>query len=413
MGLEGRRVLFISYNGMLDPLGQTQVLPYLRELAKNGVCFTLLSFEREGAYEPAGVAQCNELRRVLLTQGIEWHWLRYHKRPSVPATTYDVMIGVRYASRLVKRNQIEMVHARGHIPATIGLVLKRRFGVKLIFDIRGLMAEEYVDAAHWTKGGIPYRLTKIVERRALAGADAIVTLTERIWPIIKDWDGLRGREVTRAVIPCCVDLDLFKFLAEARTRSREKLNLGDRFTLVYSGSLDGWYLTERMADFFAQVLQARPDAHLLWLTTGSHRRIRDLMSEREIDTSAFSIYSMAAAEVPTFLSAADAGIAFIKCCVSKIASSPTKHGEYLACGLPLVINPGIGDSDALVDNWKVGVMVREFSDDQYAKAAVEVGELVRNPEMRTAARAVAERLFDVREVGAKRYADLYQRVLTS
>ena len=41
--LQGRRVLFISYNGMLDPLGQTQVLPYLRELGKKGVQFTLLS----------------------------------------------------------------------------------------------------------------------------------------------------------------------------------------------------------------------------------------------------------------------------------------------------------------------------------------------------------------------------------
>ena len=44
MGLEGRRVLFISYNGMLDPLGQSQVIPYLRELAKRGVRFTLAEF---------------------------------------------------------------------------------------------------------------------------------------------------------------------------------------------------------------------------------------------------------------------------------------------------------------------------------------------------------------------------------
>ena len=50
MGLEGRRVLFISYNGMLDPLGQSQVIPYLRELAKRGVRFTLLSFERAESF---------------------------------------------------------------------------------------------------------------------------------------------------------------------------------------------------------------------------------------------------------------------------------------------------------------------------------------------------------------------------
>ena len=36
--LEGRRVLFVSYNGMLDPLGQSQVLPYLRALWTSAAC---------------------------------------------------------------------------------------------------------------------------------------------------------------------------------------------------------------------------------------------------------------------------------------------------------------------------------------------------------------------------------------
>src|SRR5919106_2411499 len=85
MGLEGRRVLFISYNGMLDPLGQSQVIPYLRELAKRGVRFTLLSFERPRAFKPGGIKQCEQLREKLQSQGIEWHWLRYHQHPSVPA----------------------------------------------------------------------------------------------------------------------------------------------------------------------------------------------------------------------------------------------------------------------------------------------------------------------------------------
>src|SRR5262245_57235009 len=143
MGLEGRSVLFVSYNGMLDPLGQTQVIPYLRELAKKGVRFTLLSFERAAAFTTEGVAKCERLRQDLSQQGIEWHWLRYHQRPSVPATIFDVIAGTRYARSLVRRNKIEMVHARGHIPATIALALKQQLGTRMIFDLRGLMAEEY------------------------------------------------------------------------------------------------------------------------------------------------------------------------------------------------------------------------------------------------------------------------------
>ena len=405
-----QRVLFISYNGMLDPLGQTQVIPYLRELAKRGVRYTLLSFERDKAFTPAGVRKCEELRDELKACGIEWHWLRYHQRPSVPATIYDVLAGVRKAKALVRRNRIEMVHARAHIPATIALALKKSLGTKMIFDVRGLMAEEYVDAGHWQQGSIPYRLTKTTERRIFAATDAVVTLTERIWPIIKEWDGLRGRDVHHTVVPCCVDLSSFKFSDEDRATRRAELDLGDKFTIVYSGSLDGWYLTEQMADFFANFVRRRPESHLLWLTNGSHERVTALMNSRNIAADHFSVTSVPARLVPSYLSAADAGLSFIKPCLSKLASSPTKNAEYLACGLPLIINTGIGDSDALVNDWKAGVLVEEFTEHEYARIGETIQALAAEPNIRQRARAVAEQLFDLETIGAERYAALYERV---
>jgi glycosyltransferase involved in cell wall biosynthesis len=414
MALEGRRVLYISYNGMLDPLGQTQVLPYLRELAKKGVRFTLLSFERARAFEGDGPATCLELQRELAKQGIEWHWLRYHQTPSIPATAYDVIKGIRYAGKLVKKNKIEMVHARSHIPATIALALKKKYGVKMIFDVRGLMAEEYVDANHWKKGGAPFRITKDVERRALAGSDAVVTLTDRIWPILKEWDGLRGRAVVHEVVPCCADLELFRFDSSQRERRREELGLGDSYTVVYCGSVGGWYLTEQMADFFAKLLKTKPAAHFLWLAPERHDRIQTLMTERGIDSQSYTIKSVSPQEVPSYLSASDVGLAFIRSCFSKLASSPTKNAEYLACGLPLVINAGVGDSDALINDWKVGALVKDLTDSEYEKAIVTLDALSDNPEViRTRSREVAEKLFDVRQVGIERYALLYERVFAA
>jgi glycosyltransferase involved in cell wall biosynthesis len=407
-GLEGRRVLFISYNGMLDPLGQTQVIPYLRELAKRGVQFTLLSFERAAAFEGEGVRKRDELKRELAEQGIEWHWLRYHQRPSVPATIYDVLAGIRKAKSLVRRNRVGMVHARSHIPATIALALKRSLGTKMIFDLRGLMAEEYVDAEHWRKDSVPYRITKAAERRIFQETDAVVTLTERIWPIITEWEGLRGRDVHHEVIPCCVDLSLFKFSDEERAKRRAELSLGEKFTIVYSGSLDGWYLTEKMAEFFAAFMRRRPDAHLVWLTNGSHDRVKELMKSRNVDQ--FSVLSLPARLVPSYLSAADAGLSFIKRCVSKLASSPTKNAEYLACGLPLIINAGIGDSDTLIHDWKAGALLEEFTDDEYTRIGSLIETMAAQPDVRENARAVAERVFDLQTVGVERYAALYERV---
>ena len=405
-----RRVLFISYNGMLEPLGQTQVLPYLRQLAERGVSFTLLSFEKPKAFTESGQQACQALKQELAQQGIEWHWLRYHQRPSLPATVFDVMHGIRYASRLVKRNKIEMVHARSHIPATIALALKRKFGIKMIFDVRGLMAEEYVDARHWPEGGLRYRVTKTTERRVFAAADGIVTLTERIWPIIKEWDGLKGRNVPHAVIPCCVDLSLFKFDEAERARLRTELKLGDRLTMVYSGSLDGWYLTEEMADFFAGAVRKRDDAHLLWLTTGSHERVRQLMSARGISEDQFSVRAVTPKEIPAYLAAGDIGISFIKRCLSKLASSPTKNGEYLACGLPIVINAGIGDSDALAEQSQAAILIRDFGETDFEAAWTKIDEVVSEPGIKTTARELAEEVFDLERVGGERYAQLYEEV---
>ena len=414
MVLEGRRVLFISYNGMLDPLGQSQVIPYLRELARAGVRFTLLSFERSAAFGTDGRDRCVDLKRQLAEAGIEWHWLRYHQRPSLPATMYDVANGVRLAKKLVRRNRIELIHARSHIPATIALALKRRFGTAMIFDVRGLMADEYVDAEHWRKGSLSYRMTKSMERRALSVADGIVTLTERIWPIINQWDGLLDRRVVHEVVPCCADLDLFSFSQDDRDRRRKELGVNDRFVLVYSGSIDGWYLTENMADFFVALRKRNPRAYFLWLTPARHERVRALMRARGVSEADYALIAAAPSDVPSYLSASDAGLAFIKPCFSKLASSPTKYAEYLGCGLPLIINAGIGDSDALITREGVGALVRDFKKHEYDKALISIESLVRDAdETRRHSREVAERLFDIRAVGVNRYVRLYENVFNS
>jgi glycosyltransferase involved in cell wall biosynthesis len=280
----------------------------------------------------------------------------------------------------------------------------------MIFDLRGLLAEEYVDTGHWRKGSVPYRLTKAAERRIFAETDAVVTLTERVWPIIREWEGLRGRDVHHIVVPCCVDLSRFRFSEEDRSRRREELGLGDKFTIAYSGSIGSWYLTEEMADFFAVFRRQRPDAHLIWLINGSHERVHQLMKNRNVPANYFSILSVPARVVPSYLSAADAALSFNKRCFSKIASSPTKYAEYLACGLPLIMNAGIGDSDALIDEWNAGVLLENFTEAEYTEAQTIIEKMVAQPDARQNARAIAERLFNLQTVGVERYAGLYERV---
>jgi glycosyltransferase involved in cell wall biosynthesis len=414
VSLKDKRVLYISYNGMLDPLGQSQVIPYLRELSGEGVRFTLLSFERAGAFEQDGLEKCGQIERHLAEYGIEWHRLRYHQRPSLPATVYDILAGINCGRALVRRNRIEMVHARSTVPAVIALGLKKLFGIKMIFDLRGLLADEYVDAGHWRKESIKYRLTKSLEVRCLGASDGVVTLTERIWSIIQKWQELRERVVAHQVIPCCVDLQRFRFDAAARTQRRAELQLEDKVVLVYSGSVGGWYLTEEMIDFFAAMLSERPSSHFLCLITNGRDKVEAVLKERAIAPSSYTIKSVSSEDVSSYLSASDVGIAFIKPCFSKFASSPTKNAEYLACGLPLIINAGIGDSDSLIRSEGVGALVNDFTQVAHGAARTTILGMLEDPDqVRLRSREVAERLFDVSRIGLDRYASLYGEVLFS
>jgi len=135
------------------------------------------------------------------------------------------------------------------------------------------------------------------------------------------------------------------------------------------------------------------------------------MSARGIGEDQFTIRSVAASDVPSYLAAGDVGLSFIKPCFSKIASSPTKNGEYLACGLPLIINAGIGDSDSLVIDWQAGVLIKELNEPSFDRAYGELKGFTNNNGVKAKARQVAERLFDLDTIAGERYAGLYEKVL--
>ena len=172
------RTLYLCYFGLREPLVQTQVLPYLRQISRDGIEVGLLTFEpnRRASWSRSEAGDwCVRLQ----ADGIRWFALPYHKRPSLPATAYDIAAGGWMAARLVRCHGYDVVHARAHVAAAMGAIAKRLAGCRLIFDIRGFNPEEYVDAGVWPENGLNYRLAKRVERRLLAAADGFVVLTEK------------------------------------------------------------------------------------------------------------------------------------------------------------------------------------------------------------------------------------------
>jgi glycosyltransferase involved in cell wall biosynthesis len=395
------RALYICYLSLTDPLVHSQVVAYLEGLARRGHTIHLLTFEPD--LDPDVAAALEE---DLRGRGIAWHTLRYHKRPSLPATIYDALVGAATAVRIVRRHRLQAIHARSHVPAAMALLARRVTRSRLIFDLRGLMAEEYVDAGRWREGGVPFRITKRVEAAAIRAADAMVVLTERVRAYLFADQPSPPLEV----IPCCADIDAIEARHGTRAATHEELDTGERPVLLYVGKFTGWYMESEMIDFFAVAREELPGLLLVIVTQAEPEPVLEALAAQGIDREDFRMTKSPPEEIGRYLAAADAGIAFIKPCLSKISSSPTKLGEYLAGGLPVVSGPGIGDVDELLSEDTVGVVVDEFTPDAYRGAARRLRELLGDSTTPERCRALARRRLSLDAVGIPRYDQVYRGV---
>ncbi|MEJ7708854.1 MAG: glycosyltransferase [Pyrinomonadaceae bacterium] len=226
-----------------------------------------------------------------------------------------------------------------------------------------------------------YKPTKAAERRSsFKSADAFVVLTEQGRRILfgagADEDN-RGRPVE--VIPCCVDLKRFSSAAASASvdEVRKNLDLDGRRVIVYSRR--AWrlvYLTDEMADFLAAAHRQNPATFSMILTQSRPEMISDRLRELGVSERDYMVRKVAPIDIPSYLRAAHFALSFIKPCYSKLASSPTKVAEYLAAGLPVISNAGIGDLDEMIAADRVGVIVREFNEAAYLESIIEAEKLM-------------------------------------
>jgi glycosyltransferase involved in cell wall biosynthesis len=404
--------LYLCYFGLREPLVQTQVLPYLRELKRDGVDVSLLTFEPNGSRAWSKGEKQEWLSR-LQSEGIQWLSLPYHKRPSALVTPYDILRGAWLAARLAQRQKVDVLHARGHIPAIMGALAKRLSGSRLLFDIRGFLPEEYTDAGVWPEGGYLFRTMKRLERHLFSTSDAFVVLTKRaseiLFPGRTDTD-VKGRPIE--VIPCCVDEARFQAAEEhSRDEARSKLNVEGRRVFVYVGSFGGWYMTDEMTKFLAEAYRQDQSTFSMILTQSRQDEVVDRLRGLGMGDEDFFVGKVSPEDVPHYLRAADVAISFIRPCYSKLSSSPTKIAEYLASGLPVICNSGVGDLDELIETDRVGVVISEFNNEAYAQALKELEVLRQDETLSDRCRASAKKRFSLKNVGGESYRRLYRRML--
>ena len=95
-------ILYLSYNGLLEPILPSQAVPYLTELAKRGFCTTLLTYEKKRDLERLGPEKLSRLKDTLAGDGITWRHLKYHKNPPFLSTLFDLGVGAAAVFNIVR-----------------------------------------------------------------------------------------------------------------------------------------------------------------------------------------------------------------------------------------------------------------------------------------------------------------------
>lgn len=403
-------VLYISYDGMTDSLGQSQVIPYLIGLTKKGYSFTLISCEKEENFEQ----NANQIQSILDSNNIVWQPISYTKKPPVLSTIYDVNRIKKLAFQLHHKNNYSIIHCRSYIAALVGLQLKKKCNVKFVFDMRGLWADERVDGKLWNLKNPIYKLVytyfKNKEKAFLENADYTISLTHNAKNEIHSWKNINGNPVRIKVIPCCADLNLFNknnIQKDKIQLLKDELKIKENdFILLYLGSIGTWYMLNEMMEFFSVLKKEKTTAKFLFVTKDEHERISKTAEKYSIADSII-IRAGAREEIPYLISISNYSIFFILPSYSKKASSPTKQGEIMAMGIPVVCNTNVGDTDKIVIDYNSGILVDSFSVASYQNT---IAQMQTNFDTQKII-AGAKDYFSL-ESGVEKYATVYSAVLS-
>lgn len=393
---ENRRVLYISYDGLMEPLGQSQVLSYLKGLSKNYRIY-LLTFEKK--QDLKDLQKLQKFRNNCRKHNIVWIRLKYHYKFKIFATTYDVILGFLVSLFLIIFKKISLIHVRSSIAGLISKCLRNFVSFNLIFDMRGFWSEEKADRSGWSREGILFKFFKNLENNLLEVSDSVITLTKNAKDLILTGNPEMPEEKF-TIIPTCTDLDLFK--------KKKVTSLDEDFTLGHIGSVHTAYDIDPILQLYKDLRNKFGHIRLLFINKDSHKYIKQKIDKLGLKKESIEIVRVDFLDIPNALKKIDFGCFYAKDNLSIKGSMPTKLGEFLACGVPVICNPINSDVTQLIQDNKVGIISSFKSPIDLETLHNQMLQLSKSTETRDHCRRIAESYFSI-ENGIKKYEEVYSK----
>jgi len=279
----------------------------------------------------------------------------------VPTSNFfDLQIspcGDKWISRAIifisKFHRVKIIHGQALYSTMHILRIRQKLNAKVVFEVHGASPEETE-----MSGGHPNRIKKLEEweKEAFRSADHFNFVSYKMRDYFQKKYSLNF--INYSIIPCCVHTEKFVMVWNEREQKRHELGLNDKIVIAYLGTLTVWQWPEAMFTLFEQIHKKRKDTFFYLLVPGSdHDKALELIHKHNISDDSYRLEEVPHDKVGAFLGIADIGLLLRKQHPVNYVASPTKFGEYLAAGVPVIVTDEIGDTSAIIDKNKVGIVI--------------------------------------------------------
>jgi len=341
--------LYISIDGIMEPLGYSQVFKYLENLSKD-YQINLISFEK--IHSLKDVDALTDMIKKCDQNNIIWYRLKYRNGFFGFGKLINIFNLFIWPIYINLKRKISIVHIRSYMPCLAIPLLKFFFKFNFIFDIRGFWADEKHDRLGWSKQSYKYKFFKILEKYLFKKADFIVTLTKQSKYIIAN--NFKKKPSRIKVIPTCVDSE--EICIQSFIRKSNNLVVG------YLGSTDTAYDFNKFCFFLNQIKTLECGIELRVFTGQKTKAVKEALARNNLGDVKKQIRFIDRKDLAYELSQLDWLGFYLKENFSIKASMPTKIAEALSCGVPIICNPFNLDIEELIGSNNIG-LIYNFTDE--------------------------------------------------
>ena len=365
-------ITYLSVDSIQEGVGSSQITPLILGLAKEGKAVCLITFEK--------IRPPKELVEMFSSADVVWVAKKFGKPGAIGG-----IVRLNALRRSVPNSLV--LHGRSDI-ATAAAIWSG-IDAPVLWDVRSLWSDQrlLIGTPGWNS--LTTRGARALENVAAKKSTAMSTLTAAVVPILEQ----RHKRIPtiREVIPTCVQTA--KFLPSSIP--------GGQITCLLSGTFNNFYDINRTKQILNEIRKS-VDVRIIWARAGESPSDRLGVGEDVIISASHS-------EMPKLVKESHFGIAICKNnnLDSLAAAVPTKIGEFLASGRPVIVSSGIGDLDQLLLGTRTGVVIDHS--DSLETVAQQIGQLIEDPKTPERCRELAMQHFDM-EKSIDRYLEIYDRM---